>query len=111
MDLVMGRIRLFVQFDMKNFFEFAKSEGVELSWVTGRPDAEVRKLSRPIPGSPNTWSVRAKFEDGTEAEFLGGIFRRAVTNLTSPSELIKLMKRYPEITPEGMEEALVNSAE
>lgn len=101
MDLVMGRIRLFVQFDMNKFFELAKSEGVELRWVTGRPSAGVRKLSVPIPGSPNAWSVHAKFADGTEFDFLGGIFRRAVTNLTSPSELIKLMKRYPEIAPES----------
>jgi hypothetical protein len=110
MDLVMGRIRLFVQFDMKNFFEFAKSEGVELSWVIGPPDPNVRKLSGPIPGSPNAWSVHAEFADGTATEFLGGIFRRAVTNLTSPSELIKLMKRYPEITPEGAEAALASNA-
>jgi hypothetical protein len=100
MDLVMGRIRLFVQFDMKLFFQLARSEGVELSWVTKRPDdPELRKLSGPILGSPNAWSVHAKFSDGTEFTFLAGIFRRAIASLTAPRELIKLMRSYPHLRP------------
>jgi hypothetical protein len=98
LDLIMGRIRLFVQFDMKLFFELSRNEGVELSWVTKRPDATLRKLSAPIPGSPNAWSVHAKFADDSEFTFLAGIFRRVVANLTSPRELIKLMKSYPRLT-------------
>ena len=93
MDLVMGRIRLFVQFDMKLFFELARSEGVELCWSTKHPDAATRKLSAPIPGSPNAWAIHAKFADGRESRFLAGIVRRAVANLTPPRELVRLMKR------------------
>lgn len=96
LDLIMGRISLFVQFDMDAFFDLAKSEGVTLSWMTKKPDVNLRRLSGPIVGSPGAYAVRAEFADGTVTEFLSGIFRRAVADLTSPKQLIRLMKLYGE---------------
>jgi hypothetical protein len=94
LDLIMGRISLFVQFDMDAFFDLAKSEGVTLSWMTKKPDVNLRRLSGPIVGSPGAYAVRAEFADGTVTEFLSGIFKRAVADLTSPKQLIRLMKLY-----------------
>jgi hypothetical protein len=56
----------------------------------------LRRLSGPIVGSPGAYAVRAEFADGTVTEFLSGIFRRAVADLTSPKQLIRLMKLYGE---------------
>jgi hypothetical protein len=96
LDLVSDRVRLFVQFDMKKFFEMAKASGIALAWVTKRLSADLRRLSARIPGSPGAWAISARSEDGTTVELLCGLFRRAVADLTSPRALIQLIQLYGE---------------
>lgn len=97
-DLVVGDIRIFAQFDMEGFFAFAANEGVQLSWITGKPAERLKrsKLTRPIPGSPSAWGIKAVLEDGNEQTLLSGFLARAVSDLTTPRELINLIKLHPE---------------
>ena len=98
MDLVMGRVRVFGRFDFSAFFDLAQKDGISMTWNTKRPSAETRRLSGLIPGSPNAWSVDVVFEDGTKSEILAGFFRRVMTDLTPPRDLIKIMKTYKPLT-------------
>lgn len=100
LDLVSGRVRLFVQFDMKKFFEIARANGIALSWVTKRPSADLRRLSVRIPGSPGAWAVSAQFEHGAVIQLFCGFFTRAVADLMSPRALIQLIQLYGQRLPQ-----------
>lgn len=94
-DLLAGRIRLFIQFDMKVFFELAEESGVKMTWVTGKETEELRKVSSRIPGSLNSWGVKIELPDGTTQTLLSGFFGRIFSELRSPKELIELIKEIP----------------
>ncbi len=95
-DLATGQIRLFAQFDMEAFFKVAEAEGIKMTWIVGKEAEKLKKFSARIPGSPNAWGVRAELPDGNVQELLSGFFARAIVDLTSPGELLKLVKRFPE---------------
>jgi hypothetical protein len=58
-DLVVGEIRVFAQFDMEEFFAFAARDGIKITWVTGKHAERLKKekVSQRIPGSPNAWGM------------------------------------------------------
>lgn len=95
-DLVLQRIRLFAQLDMEAFFRFAGSEGVQLTWLTGKAGEEIKQFSAPFPDFPKATGVRARLPDGTEQDLLIGFFSRIFGHLTSPRELIDLIRRFPD---------------
>jgi hypothetical protein len=92
----MGRIRVFAQFDPRRFFDLALSQGIKMTWVTRGETDFMRKLSRVIPGSPNSRAIRAQLQDGTEQILLSGFIARVIRDVTSPSQLLDLVSRYPE---------------
>jgi hypothetical protein len=96
LDLVMERVRVFLRLDMPMFFDLAKTKGIVLTWNTKRPSAQTRRMSGPIPGSPNAWSINALFKNGMRMELFGGFLHRLVAERMSPRDLINLMERYPE---------------
>jgi hypothetical protein len=93
-DLVIGEIRMFAQWDMDEFFAFAARRGVELTWVTGRDAERLKreKLSQRIPGSPNAWGIRAIMPDGSSKTLLSGFVARVLGDLTTPRQLLDLIK-------------------
>jgi len=97
-DLVTGDVRIFAQFDIDAFFALAAKEGIQLSWVTGNQAEKLKKekLSRQIPGSPNAWGINAVLPDGSKQTLLAGSIARVIADLTTPRQLIALIKRHPE---------------
>jgi hypothetical protein len=96
MDLVMGRTRVFAYFDMEAFFTLAAEQGVRLAWISSAPQGDAAKLVAQIPGGPpGAWAVRATLPGGEVQDLLSGFFGRVLVNLTSPKELLSLIKRRP----------------
>ena len=79
-DLIMGRLRVFAQFDMRRFFDMVRVAGLTPSWETRRKSEEYKKISEIIPGSPDSRGVRVKVPglpgDFSEQVLLSGFFRR-----------------------------------
>src|SRR5439155_1503509 len=100
-DIVMGRFRLFAQFDIDAFFALAEREGIEMTWITGKAAEELkrRKISERIPGSPSAWGVQAVLPDGTVQTLLSGFMARVIADLTPPRQLLELLKRSAEQRP------------
>src|SRR3990170_2626170 len=94
-DLVMGRLRLFVQLDLRRFFEQAAAEGIELSWISRKESEKYKKVSGIIPGSPGSYGVRITISGMPEQVLLGGFFRRAIGDFTPPRELLRMIKQFP----------------
>jgi len=95
MDLVMGRITILVQFDIEAFFRLAESSGLRLSWITGADSEKLREMSHIIPGSPNARGARVKFPDGLTHTLMSGFFGRAVSDLTPPAQLVRMILDLP----------------
>lgn len=96
-DLAVGNVRIFAQFDLQAFFDFAARDGVQLSWVTGKEAERLKqqKLSHVIPGSPNARAIHAVTPDGEEQTLLSGFFGRVINELMTPRQLLDLIKKYP----------------
>jgi len=96
MDLVMGRITILVQFDIEAFFNLAGSSGLRLSWITGADSEKLREMSHIIPGSPNARGVRVEFPGGLAHTLMSGFFARAVSDLTPPAQLVRMILELPD---------------
>jgi hypothetical protein len=64
LDLVFGRLHLFVQFDFDLFFEMGRKEGIEMRWASDK-EVHLPQLSSRIPGSPNSLGVVAELKERT----------------------------------------------
>ena len=95
LDLVMGRIRLFAQFDVEGFFRFAAKEDIKMRWVTGKEAEEIKKLSMRFPGSSDAWGIHAELPSGETQILLAGFICRPFANLATPHQLLDLVKRTP----------------
>ena len=91
----MRRLRLFVQFDLRRFFEQASSQGIKLSWTSRKDSESYKKLSGIIPGSPGSYGVRVTIPGEPEQVLLGGFFRRAIGDFTPPRDLLRMIKMGP----------------
>lgn len=94
-DLIMRRLRVFVQFDFRRFFEQASLQGIKLSWASRKDTESYKKLSGIIPGSPGSYGVRVTIPGAPEQILLGGFFRRVIGDFTLPRDLLKMIKQYP----------------
>jgi len=103
-DLIMGRVRIFVQFDLDAFMTLAMASGVQLNLATRRDlDEACKKLGIPayeIFGTRGVRGVKATFEDG-EITYLSGFFGRMINDFVSPTELIEMIRREPEQMRKG----------
>jgi len=97
-DLVVGDIRVFAQFDMAAFFAFAARDGIQITWITGKEAERLKrmKISHRIPGSPNAWGIRAITPDGKRQTLLSGFVARVIADLMTPRQLLDLIKSWPE---------------
>jgi len=98
LDVVMGRILVYAQFDLDLFFQMAAADHVELSLITGKKAEEGRrKKLEPMLENPKAYGVKARFSNGREVELTTSPFRAVYTQLASPSEILKLIKTVDEI--------------
>jgi hypothetical protein len=81
----MRRLRVFVQFDLRRFFEQASVQGIQLSWSSGRDIESYKRLSGVIPGSPGAYGVRVSAQGAPEHVLLAGFSRRAIGDFTLPA--------------------------
>lgn len=95
-NLIMGRLRVFVQFDFRRFFEQASSQGMQLSWASQKETEDYKGMSGIIPGSPGSYAVRVTIPGAPEQILLGGFFRRVIGDFTPPRDLLAMMKRFPQ---------------
>jgi hypothetical protein len=90
-DVVMGRIRLFAQFDIEDFVGRIEALGLRTSWVTGRKAENMKQRSDIIPGSPNARALCV--ESGkVKINFLSGFFGRLFTELMTPGDLLRMLR-------------------
>lgn len=94
-DLVMGRVRVFVQFDIEAFFLFAQHHGVKLRWIKGQEAEVVRKFSMRFPGTEDAWGILAELSGGERATLLAGFIARPYLNCTTPKEMVAMIKEWP----------------
>lgn len=95
LEIVTGRLRLFVRFDIARFFALAASQGITLTWGSRRESAEAirRKVSAPIPGAPGRSSVvHYQIKDQPEGTLLYGFFIRPFRDLLRANDLIQFMR-------------------
>jgi hypothetical protein len=96
LDVLTGRLRIFVQFDLDGFFKLAAEHGIKMSWVSGKEAEKIKRLSRVIPGSPGAHGVKAELPDGSSQTLLLGFVGRAIADITTPRQLLELIKRFPD---------------
>jgi len=96
MNLIMGRITILVQFDIEAFFKFAEPHNLKLSWIKGAQSERLREMSHILPGSPNSRGVSVEFPDGSTHTLMSGFFARAVSDLTPPIQLIRMIQELPD---------------
>ena len=96
LDLVMGRIRVFGCFDLENFIRMNTELGLKMTWVVGEEGEKFRRFSTRIPGSPNARAVRIEHPGGHVNQYFSGFFSRVFRDLTTPKQLLELIRRAPE---------------
>lgn len=95
LDLVMGRVRLFVQFDVEAFFRVAAKDKIKMRWITGKEAESIKKMSMRLPWPPYAWGIHVELPDGDTQTLLAGFISRPFANLATPRQLIDLIKRWP----------------
>jgi hypothetical protein len=90
-DLIMSRISIFVQFDFEAFFRFAKKNDVTIGWIKGKDAEPIKKFSRCVPGTEDSWGILVQLDNGERMTFLAGFLSRVYANFTTPRQLIKLI--------------------
>jgi len=90
-DVVMGRVRLFAQFDIEDFVGHIEALRLSTSWVTGREAENMKQLSGIIPGSPKARALRVE-SDKVKIDYLTGFFGRLFTELMTPGDLLRMLR-------------------
>jgi hypothetical protein len=96
MDLVTGRVYIFVQLDMLAFLNFARSRGIQIDLLQGKRAKESKGESMRWPGSADVWGMEVKFEGQTRVSLLSGFFARVFANLATPLQLVTMIEETPE---------------
>jgi hypothetical protein len=94
-DLVMRRVRIFVQFDVEAFFRFAEAHKVKIRWISGKEAQLVKRFSKPWPGT-DAWGILAELANGDRMTLLPGFLIRPFTNFTTPHQLLEMILNWPE---------------
>ena len=93
-DLVMGRVRIFVQFDVEAFFRFAEANKIKVRWIKGKEAESVKKFSKRWPGT-DAWGILAELANGNRMTLLSGFIIRPYTNFTTPRQLLEMIQDWP----------------
>ena len=98
LDVVMGRILVYAQFDLDVFFQMAADANIQLSLITGKEAEEDkrRKLS-PILENPKAYGVKARFSNGRELKLISSLLRSVYSQLAGPAEILNFIKTVDKI--------------
>ena len=78
--MLMGRVKVFAQFDHEKFFELALESGLNIQFVRGKEAAQIKqaKLSGPLIEYGDDRFIRTDDRRGKTMVF-GAVFRSVVT--------------------------------
>jgi hypothetical protein len=98
LDVVMGRILVYAQFDLDAFFQMAADADIQLSLITGKEAEEgKRKKLSPMLENTKAYGVKARFSNGREVEVISSLFRSVYSELVDPTELLNFIKTLDKI--------------
>jgi hypothetical protein len=98
LDVVMGRIMIFAQFDLDSFFNVAAKIGLDMKLITGK-EAEEGKQSRasgPMLENPKAYGVKVKFSNGRVLKLRSSLFRSIYTDFIPPSQILRVIAKLDE---------------
>ena len=92
-DIMMHRVRIYTQFDLKKFFECSKLAGLQLSLITGREaeEGKKKKLSGPMLEEPKAYGVKVELPDGRTFRLVSSFFRSVYSDLIRPSGILSVI--------------------
>ena len=98
LDVVMGRILVYAQFDLDIFLQMAAGANIQLSLITGKEaeEGKRRKLS-PMLENPKAYGVKAIFSNGRELKLTSSLFRSVYSQLIGPAEILNFIKTLDKI--------------
>jgi len=91
LDVIMGRIIVFAQFDLEAFFKIAKKAGFELTLIAGKEVEDYMRSSNPMLENRNAYGIKVKFSNGKTLPFRPSVFRSIYSHLVPPSEILRLI--------------------
>jgi len=98
LDVVMGRILVYAQFDLDVFFQMAADANIQLSFIVGKEAEEgKRRKLEPMLENPKAYGVKARFSNGRELKLISSLFRSVYSQLVCPADILKLIKTLDKI--------------
>ena len=98
LDVVMGRILVYAQFDLDVFFQMAADANIQISLITGKEAEEGRRRKLPpMLENPKAYGVKAIFSNGRELKLTSSLFRSVYSQLVGPAEILNFIKTLDKI--------------
>jgi hypothetical protein len=94
LDVLMGRVKVFAQFDHDKFFDLASNSGLKMRFIRGKEAAQIKSanLSGPLPEYRDLRYVRAENAQGDASFFGARFFTKVYTELIRPLDLFEMAK-------------------
>ena len=98
LDVVMGKVLVYAQFDLDIFFQMAADVNIQLSLFTGKKTLEDKRgtLSQ-ILKKTNSYGVKAKFSNNRELRLKSSLLMSVYTQLVDPADVLNLIKTFDKI--------------
>jgi hypothetical protein len=98
LDVVMGRILVYAQFDLDVFFQMAAAANIQLFLITGKEAEEGRRRKLPpMLENPKAYGVKARFSNGRELKLTSSLFQSVYSQLTVPAGILNFIKTLDKI--------------
>jgi hypothetical protein len=92
LDVIMGRIIVFAQFDLDAFFRLAeKNGGFKLSFLTGKEVEAYMRSSEPMLENHDAFGIKVIFPNGHALSFRPSVFRAVYSDFVLPCEILRLI--------------------
>ena len=98
LDVLMGRIKVFAQFDHEKFFELASRFKLKMAFLRGKEAAQIKKdkLSGPLVEYRDTRYVSCENAQGVPMVFGSRFFTRVYMELIRPLDLLGMVAHLAE---------------
>jgi hypothetical protein len=98
LDVVMGRILVYAQFDLDAFFQMAAEANIQLSLFTGKKTVKDKCLKLPhILQNPKAYGMKARFSNRRELKLVSSLLLSVYTQLAGPVEVIDFIKTLDQV--------------
>jgi hypothetical protein len=97
-DVVVGRVLVYAQFDLDIFFQMAADANIHLSLFTGKKAVEDKcgKLLHMLL-KPEVYRAKARFSNGRELELISSLLLSVYTQLAGPAEILDFIRTVDKI--------------